>query len=80
MSHPTDPNSLPDSLWQLKPWWCQPWSIVLTGVGLVAIAWLLFQRWWIAAPVAIAVLAWWFLFLLWVPRQYTAAVRQQRSI
>jgi hypothetical protein len=45
----------------------------------VAIAWLGFHRWWIAGPVAIAVLAWWFLFLLWVPRQYAAAVRQQRS-
>lgn len=19
------------SIWQLKPWWCQPWSILLTG-------------------------------------------------
>ena len=26
------------SFWALKPWWCQPWSIVLTGVAGPAFA------------------------------------------
>ncbi|MFM6357615.1 MAG: DUF6737 family protein, partial [Planktothrix sp.] len=21
--------------WNYKPWWCQPWSILLTGITLI---------------------------------------------
>ena len=58
------------SIWQLKPWWCQPWSIVLTGIGVIAGSWLVLHRWWISAPVAAAVLVWWWLFLVLVPAAY----------
>lgn len=58
------------SLWSLKPWWCQPWSIVLTGLAIPAASWWLLQRWWITAPLAAAVLLWWWLFLVLVPRAY----------
>lgn len=68
MSH-TEPESIP-SFWSLKPWWCQPWSILLTGVLVIAGSWLLLHRWWISAPVAVAVLAWWGLFLVLVPAAY----------
>ena len=60
----------PHSLWSLKPWWCQPWSIVLTGLAIPAASWGLLQRWWITAPAAAAVLLWWWLFLVLVPRAY----------
>lgn len=55
-------------LWALKPWWCQPWSIVLTGLALPVASWVVLGRWWITAPVAMAVLAWWWLFLVLAPR------------
>ena len=58
------------TFWSLKPWWCQPWSILLTGVLVIAASWLLLHRWWISAPVAVAVLAWWGLFLVLVPTAY----------
>jgi hypothetical protein len=58
------------SIWQLKPWWCQPWSIVLTGMATVAASWLVLQRWWITAPAALAVIGWWWLFLVVVPAAY----------
>jgi hypothetical protein len=61
-----------DSIWSQKPWWCQPWSIVLTGVVLVAGSWWLLQRWWISAPLAAGVLIWWWLFLVLVPAAYRA--------
>jgi hypothetical protein len=64
----------PSSIWQSKPWWCQPWTIVLTGCLLLAGSWLLLHRWWISLPVALAVLTWWWLFLLVVPASY----RQQQ--
>ncbi|WP_374189005.1 DUF6737 family protein [Scytonema millei] len=25
------PNRKPVSVWNYKPWWCQPWSIFLRG-------------------------------------------------
>lgn len=58
------------SIWDEKPWWCQPWTIVLTGLGADSASWLLWQRWWITAPVAGAVLVWWWLFLVLVPTAY----------
>jgi hypothetical protein len=57
-------------LWAVKPWWCQPWSIVLTGCVLPAASWLLLGRWWITAPLLTGVLMWWWLFLVVVPRAY----------
>ena len=61
-------------IWSAKPWWCQPWSIVLTGFIVPAVTWLLLGRWWITAPVVVGVLVWWWLFLVAVPRAY----RQQQ--
>ncbi len=71
------PASSPaNSMWQAKPWWCQPWSIVLTGVVIVATSWLLLHRLWITLPVGGVILGWWVLFLGLVPAQYAAAVRE----
>lgn len=64
----------PMSMWQGKPWWCQPWTIVLTGVLVTLASWLVLHRWWISVPVGLAVLAWWGLFLWVVPEAY----RQQQ--
>jgi hypothetical protein len=67
---------LAPSIWQAKPWWCQPWSIVLTGVVIVAASWLLLHRLWITLPVMSVILLWWIVFLAVVPAQYAAAVRE----
>ncbi len=53
--------------WSLKPWWCQPWTILLTGTIAIAGSWLLLQIWWLTTGVALVVVAWWVLFLLIVP-------------
>ncbi len=60
----------PVAFWSLKPWWCQPWSIVLTGVLISIGSWILFQKLWFTAPVVLAVLGWWLVFLVFVPRVY----------
>ena len=65
------------SFWSQKPWWCQPWSILLTGTVIMASSWLLFERWWLTALVSLPVLAWWGLFLVVVP--YTTPVEEQES-
>ncbi len=53
--------------WSLKPWWCQPWTILLTGTVAITSSWLVLHIWWLTAAVAVLVLAWWCLFLLIVP-------------
>jgi len=61
------------AFWSLKPWWCQPWSILLTGALVIAGSWWVLKLWWITAPVALAVLLWWALFLVLVPSSYRGA-------
>lgn len=56
------------SPWQYKPWWCQPWSIVLTGISLIGGSWLLSHRLWITIPVALPILVWMGYFLILWPR------------
>jgi membrane protein YdbS with pleckstrin-like domain len=65
-----DPDA--GSIWGLKPWWCQPWSILLTGSGMVAISWWWPHRLWLTLGVAALVLLWWWLFLVVVPAAYRA--------
>ncbi|MEI6828974.1 MAG: DUF6737 family protein [Synechococcaceae cyanobacterium ELA445] len=69
---PATPQAEAASLWQLKPWWCQPWSILLTGVAVPLASWLLLHHWWITVPLGLAVLLWWWLFLVLVPASYRA--------
>jgi len=59
------------SIWDHKPWWCQPWSIVLTGIVAVAASWMVLHRWWVSLPVLVAVLLWWTVFLILVPAAYS---------
>ena len=65
MLNPEVPN--PESVWQLKPWWCQPWSILLTGLAVVVASWLLLHLWWLTAGVSVVIGAWWLLFLVLMP-------------
>jgi hypothetical protein len=61
-------NSAAYSVWQLKPWWCQPWSILLTGIGMILGSWLLFHKIWLTGLVAVPLSAWMGFFLLLYPR------------
>ncbi|MDC0834188.1 hypothetical protein POG22_14410 [Geitlerinema sp. CS-897] len=56
------------NIWKYKPWWCQPWSILLTGIAIIAGSWLLFHRFWLTGLVAVPILAWMGYFLLLFPR------------
>ena len=58
------------SIWAVKPWWCQPWSIVLTGVSLISGSWLLFHRYWFTGLVSLPVVTWMTFFLLVYPRLF----------
>ena len=68
------------SIWTTKPWWCQPWSILLTGVVVVSGCWSLLPLRWLNALVTAAVLLWWFLFLVLVPSAYRAEVSERSAM
>ncbi len=65
-----NPHTNPASLWEQKPWWCQPWSILLTGVAAVAISQWWPHRLWFTIFSALIVMAWWGLFLVLAPAAY----------
>ena len=56
----------PLSPWKYKPWWCQPWSILLTGITIMSGSWLLFKIIWLTVIISIPVLVWMgFFVLIW---------------
>jgi hypothetical protein len=56
------------SVWQHKPWWCQPWSILLTGITLIGGSWLIFKIIWLTIIIAIPILTWMIFFLIIYPK------------
>ncbi|MDB9526606.1 hypothetical protein PN498_11440 [Oscillatoria sp. CS-180] len=56
------------SVWDYKPWWCQPWSILLTGISAIAGSWLLFHRYWLTGLVALPITTWMVFFVVIWPR------------
>ncbi|BAY98260.1 hypothetical protein NIES37_22080 [Tolypothrix tenuis PCC 7101] len=58
----------PISPWNYKPWWCQPWSIVLTGITLISGSWLIFKTIWLTVIISIPILLWMGFFLLIWPQ------------
>ena len=58
----------PINPWNYKPWWCQPWSIILTGVVAIAASWFLFKIIWLTLLVALPIGIWMGFFLLLWPK------------
>ncbi|HEY9739100.1 MAG TPA: DUF6737 family protein [Coleofasciculaceae cyanobacterium] len=58
----------PLSPWSYKPWWCQPWSILLTGTIIITGSWALLKTVWVTALISIPILVWWAFFLLLWPQ------------
>ncbi|XP_062214872.1 uncharacterized protein LOC133915651 [Phragmites australis] len=67
-----------DSVWDTKPVWCQPWTILLSGTVAVACSWVLLQSIVITAGVSFAICAWWYIFLYSYPKAYTEMIAERR--
>lgn len=67
------------SIWNYKPWWCQPWSIILTGILLISGSWVLLLNLWITIFVAIPVLTWMIYFVLIFPKLAIASIEKDPS-
>ncbi|HGY5531951.1 MAG: DUF6737 family protein [Prochlorococcus sp.] len=63
--------------WSEKPPWCQPWSILLTGIGLLAISWWCLHLLWFTTLLGLGVFGWWGLFLVIAPLAYRQQIQQQ---
>ena len=74
--------------WNYKPWWCQPWSILLTGTILISGSWFLWRTFWLTLVISLPILAWMgFFLLIWpelirqsgVLEQYPATTSDQNE-
>lgn len=75
----TDFSNLESSnIWDYKPSWCQPWSILLTGILLSAGSWFVLNVIWITAIISILVTVWWIYFLIMYPQMFKEYVENQR--
>jgi hypothetical protein len=67
-------------MWDSKPAWCQPWTIVTTGTCIIAGANALSHGSVLLTVLAAGpILVWWFLFLVVVPAEYREYVEAQLS-
>ncbi len=66
-------------MWSHKPVWCQPWTIVLTGVMIMVGSWLVLHRLWITIPVSGVIGLWWWYFLIVMPR-FVREMAEQGSV
>ncbi len=63
-------NNNGNKFWDLKPFWCQPWSIILFGIGLLVSIWILFHNLILTSLVSVFIIVWWVLFLIIAPGLY----------
>ena len=66
------------NIWDYKPWWCQPWSIILTGVTAISGSWLILHTLWISMGVAVVMAAWWSYFLVIYPKTFAKYIASQQ--
>ncbi len=55
-------------VWKYKPWWCQPWSIILTGLTIITGSWLLFTNIIFTVILSVLIITWWIYFLIIYPK------------
>ncbi|KAJ7977378.1 Spindle pole body-associated protein [Quillaja saponaria] len=68
-----------DSVWDTKPSWCQPWTIMLTGVSIVACSWLILHSVPVTSVVLLLICTWWYIFLYSYPKAYSEMIAERRE-
>jgi hypothetical protein len=58
------------NIWDYKPWWCQPWSILLTGISIIVTSQLVIKIVWITILISIPIILWWIYFLILYPQLF----------
>ncbi|KAF8392469.1 hypothetical protein HHK36_022811 [Tetracentron sinense] len=68
-----------DSVWDTKPSWCQPWTITLTGVLLIACSWVILHSVVVTTVVLSLICTWWYIFLYSYPKAYSDMIAERRK-
>ncbi len=68
------PDNQKNSYWDLKPIWCQPWTILLTGFVCITCSWFIFHIRFLTLIIFILVSIWWYLFLYLAPSIYSKSL------
>ncbi|XWS31564.1 hypothetical protein CRYUN_Cryun23aG0087100 [Craigia yunnanensis] len=68
-----------DSVWDTKPSWCQPWTITLTGLLVIASSWLILHSILVTAVATLGICAWWYIFLYSYPKAYVDMIAERRE-
>ena len=66
------------NIWDYKPWWCQPWSIILTGITAISGSWLILHTLWISIGVTVVMAVWWSYFLVIYPKVFAQYIASQQ--
>ena len=56
--------------WSNKPLWCQPWTILLSGLLIISTSFYLLNNILITLLFTVLVVIWWILFLFIAPSLY----------
>ena len=59
-----------ENFWDLKPFWCKPWSIICFGILVLIFSWILFNNLIISSILGFLILIWWIVFLILAPNSY----------
>jgi hypothetical protein len=76
MKSSSDTPTQPINPWNYKPWWCQPWSILLTGISIISGSWIIFKTIWLTVLVTLPISAWMGFFLLIWPQLVIAQMKE----
>ncbi|MBE9045414.1 hypothetical protein IQ255_13570 [Pleurocapsales cyanobacterium LEGE 10410] len=72
-------NTNSTNVWDYKPRWCQPWSIMLTGIIIIASSWLILHQLWLTLAISLPILAWWVYFLILYPKAFADYIKSQQT-
>jgi len=60
------------NFWDLKPYWCQPWSIISFGILLLTLSFIFINNIIFTLILGFFIMIWWILFLILIPNSYQA--------
>lgn len=73
-------SSISTNVWDYKPWWCKPWSIVTTGSLIVFLVnQITGHSWFWTGTSSLPVLVWWYIFLYVYPMQFERYVAAENT-
>ena len=75
----TQSNSKSTNVWDYKPGWCQPWSIILAGLTIILASWLILHTVWITVGVSMLITVWWVYFLILYPQAFAKYIASQEA-